>query len=560
MKKLFYIFILCLPLIFNGQVKNDVNPNGYNKFYYDNGVVSSEGSMRDGKPDAYWKNYYENGNIKNQGNRKNYQLDSIWKFYNEKGKITRSYEYKEGKKTGFVCTYDTLGKVIQRESFVENIKSGNSYNYYKSGKTKQLIPFKNGKADGWAYEYTEDSTIISMTLYKMGFVERSEKINRKDENGKKQGLWKDFYTDGKVKTETRYKANEIDGYKKEYNEKGDLKNIEKFDNGKKVENAKELILPDVFKAYYENGNVRYEGSYLNKMPIGTHYHYKLSKEVCDSILIFDDTISRKIFKCQTVSIPDSAIIYDDGYLLEKGAVDSIRRKQGIWTEYHLTGEVKTKALYKDDKKSGDWVYYYPSGKIEQKGKYNKNGLPTGEWIWYYENGNVWIKENYKGGKREGIMEELTIEGKVITKGEYSDDLKEGFWYYEIANYKEQGNYRLGEPDSIWKAYYVSNNQLLFTGNFNAGDPEGKHTMYYENGKVMVSGSFTGGMKQGNWAYFEEDGIPIITVEYDNDIETKWNGTAVLPTYEESLRAYEGKIKKSDPGKPTKEQKKDESEQ
>ena len=59
----------------------------------------------------------------------------------------------------------------------------------------------------------------------------------------------------------------FDGYKKEYNEKGDLKNIEKFDNGKKVENAKELVLPDVFKAYYENGNVRYEGSYLNKMPI-----------------------------------------------------------------------------------------------------------------------------------------------------------------------------------------------------------------------------------------------------------------------------------------------------
>jgi len=35
---------------------------------------------------------------------------------------------------------------------------------------------------------------------------------------------------------------------------------------------------------------------------------------------------------------------------------------------------------------------------------------------------------------------------------------------------------------------------------------------------------------------------------------------VLPTYEESLRAYEGKIKKSDPGKPTTEVKKDESEQ
>ena len=41
--------------------KKQVNPNGYNKFYYPNGQISSEGMMRNGKPDGYWITYYVTG-------------------------------------------------------------------------------------------------------------------------------------------------------------------------------------------------------------------------------------------------------------------------------------------------------------------------------------------------------------------------------------------------------------------------------------------------------------------------------------------------------------------
>jgi len=61
------VFILVLNLCFS-ITKAQTNPNGFNKFYYDNGKVSSEGNMRDGKPDGYWKTYAENGTIKNEGN------------------------------------------------------------------------------------------------------------------------------------------------------------------------------------------------------------------------------------------------------------------------------------------------------------------------------------------------------------------------------------------------------------------------------------------------------------------------------------------------------------
>src|SRR6202012_2084495 len=88
--------------------------DGYNKLYYQNGKISSEGMMRNGKPDGYWKNYYENGKLKSEGNRKDFKLDSLWKFYTPKGLMYLEYTYKTGKKNGFKYTYAPLKKDSSR--------------------------------------------------------------------------------------------------------------------------------------------------------------------------------------------------------------------------------------------------------------------------------------------------------------------------------------------------------------------------------------------------------------------------------------------------------------
>ena len=63
--------------------QDSIKTNGYQKFNYPSGVISSEGTMKNGKPDGNWKSYYENGKLKSEGNRKNFEIDSTWKFYNE---------------------------------------------------------------------------------------------------------------------------------------------------------------------------------------------------------------------------------------------------------------------------------------------------------------------------------------------------------------------------------------------------------------------------------------------------------------------------------------------
>ena len=80
-KRFLFFLLIIVHIPFYAQ-KEKVNPNGYNVFYFPNGNISSEGTLRKGKPDGYWKTYYENGELKSEGYRKDFLLDSVWKFYN----------------------------------------------------------------------------------------------------------------------------------------------------------------------------------------------------------------------------------------------------------------------------------------------------------------------------------------------------------------------------------------------------------------------------------------------------------------------------------------------
>lgn len=530
------------------------NPNGFNKFYYDNGALSSEGYMKDGKPDGYWKNYYKNGKLKTEGNRKNFLLDSIWKFYSENGKIIKSIEYKEGKKDGYTCVFDTGQKIVSREIFVNDIKQGVTKYFYRSGKVKQTLPYTAGKPEGISYEFNEDSVIIAIYRYKQGVLQGLERINRTDAEGKKQGTWKEFYDDGKVKKESRFNDGVLDGYVKEYDLKENLVKINKFSLGKEIKNAPELAIVEIFKQYYEDGTLKYEGPYADGYPVGTHYHYR-QKYKCDSLLFRrDDSTEVWIRKwvCRNVPVPDSAITYNEGIIIEKGPVDSLRQKTGIWTEYHNTGEFRAKGLCAAGNRIGEWIFYYPNGKVEQRGLYDKKGRPKGVWKWFYENEALMREESYVNGKREGPMTDYGEDGKILTKGEYFDNMQEGIWVYETPEYKEIGKYTNDKQDSVWRSFYMPKGKPRFEGKFINGEPEGLHTWYFESGQKMFYGNYAGGMKQGEWYFYDENGYNYLRVTYDNDIEIKFQGVKVKPTYEESLRDYSSTIK-------NKKKKEDESE-
>ncbi len=503
---------MCLFLLAGAsiaQTDKNTNPNGYNKFYYDNGKVSSEGTMRDGKPDGYWKTYSEYGVIKSEGNRKNFQLDSIWKFYNEKGKLAFEYNYKEGKKNGLRKTYDTKeGFLVLSESFANDMKQGNTVYYFKNGKVKQTIPFVAGKEEGQGFEFGPDSTVITLTQYKMGFVQREEKMNRRDADSLKQGVWKQFYPSGIIKNEVTYSDDKMNGYLKEYSVSGSLVSTTKYVNGVVQKNAPELAKLDVRTEYYEGGIVKFTGTYKDGVAEGIHRVFSPEGKVL------------------------SAKVYADGVLTGEGILDTIGRQQGPWKEYHPNGQLKAQGEYFNSKRIGEWVFYYSNGKIEQRGKYDKKGKAQGPWKWYYESGNLWREETYRNNLQDGTLidyEDVSADSsKIITKGEMVDGKKEGPWILELPDYKEEGSYKDDNRDGEWKHYYTSTGKLRFVGKFIDGIPEGEHRFYYPNGKEKQLGKYAGGSKEGEWKFFDESGYLFLTILYNSDIEIRFDGIKVVP--------------------------------
>jgi len=223
------VFIL-LNLILKIQGQDVINNNGYNKIYYPNGKLSSEGYMRNGQPDGYWKTYFPTGIIKSEGNRKNHLLDSIWIFYNEAGDTLQKVSYIMGKKNGFTVSYNasqtqdplSRGKVISRELFVNDKREGVSLFYYPDGKIKEEVQFSNNKRHGMAREFDRDGKLITLQRFNNGVLVERERINRYDEQGLKQGVWKTYYPNGRIKSEINYKDDLLNGPYKEYDENGNV--------------------------------------------------------------------------------------------------------------------------------------------------------------------------------------------------------------------------------------------------------------------------------------------------------------------------------------------------
>lgn len=488
---------------------NKVNPNGYNTFYYENGKISSEGTMHNGKPDSFWKTYYPSGIVKSEGNRLNFELDSLWIFYNEHGDTLQKIDYKKGKKNGYLFTYEYLydnnktnGGLASKELYLNDVKQGISF-YYEKGVLYKAITYKDGKKHGLAKEFDKTGKIISITEYSNDYIINREKINQVDNKGFKQGVWKTFHPNNKLAVESNFLNDTLSGYYKEFDISGKLLKIVKYMHGNLLSDSlsEEKNPIKWVEDYYDNGKIKFLGGYKEGVPVGIHKEYPRD----GSVIIAKE--------------------YDEmGILSGEGALDENDKKQGNWKYYYETGELKALGAYKDNLKTGDWIYYYLDGKVEQKGKYSKD-KPSGLWVWYYDNGKTWREENMDRGKEEGAFVEYDKEGNILLKGEYTDGEREGVWYYHAGDITDEGSYQAGLQNGPWKQTF-SNGKTAFEGNYVQGVLDGKQKWYYDNGYVREEGLYSMGSREKNWYKYDMQGVLYLTITYKNDKEYKLNGVKI----------------------------------
>ena len=500
---LLMLFGIVLTNDFEAQT-SDPNPNGFNTFYFDNGAVSSEGNLLNGKPEGYWKNYYSSGGLKSAGNRKNHLLDGVWKFYSEEGVPTEEISYQENLRSGPTKIFSKEGFILDKIEYESDLKNGLSYTYFLSGGLKRETPFENGRENGTSYEYNQEGRIITLRVYKNGILSKQQNVNRKDAEGNKTGLWTEFNSDKTIKAEGNYKNGEKDGYWKEYTEKGNLLETTKFQTGELINNPEELTNLDVKEIYFEEGEaegkLQFRGTYREGKKQGTHLWFSVTGSI------------------------DSAKVYNQDVLIARGNMERGGLRIDEWQSfYYPTGELKSKGVYTRGYKSGLWTYYFMNGNTEQTGRYTAKAKPEGEWKWYYDNGQLLREESFVNGEENGWLIEYGDTGQIITKGEYIKGKEEGEWLYEIGDHKEQGSYEYGAKMGVWKHTYLNSGEEKFEGEFFDDLEQGKHVWYYPSGQKMLEGKYTSGVKEGDWRRYNEDGTLLISIEYNSGIEVKVDG-------------------------------------
>ena len=236
-----------------------------------------------GKPEGFWKTYYPQRKSSNrEGNRLNHKLSGKWKFYSEDGILTKLISYKNDKRNGRAESYTKEGFLSQIDHYENDFLEGESRIYFESGKEKENIPYIKGRRNGRSFELDEKGNIITITIYENDVVYSREYINRKDKSGKKQGKWKEFYSDGTVKNEGIYRDNKRDGYFKEFNKKGEVLRTEKFEDGELDKTASETQVLDFVYEKWDNGEMKSFRTYREGLLEGLSIEYDRTGKIIGS--------------------------------------------------------------------------------------------------------------------------------------------------------------------------------------------------------------------------------------------------------------------------------------
>ena len=182
--------------------------------------------------------------------------------------------------------------------------------------------------------------------------------------------------------------------------------------------------PEYREKKYPNGQMQYQGWFLNGKPTGEFKRFhENGKPAC--VQVFDEKGNSTV-----------EIFAGDGSLLAKGAYHGNRR-HGLWEYFAQAGYVLMTETYEKGRRQGESLKFGPEKQVLER-MYYKNDLLDGERIQYYLYGNKMAEYHYKAGRLDGPYRSWLDSGDLEEEGAYLDGKKEGEWHY----------YEYGGPETV----------------------------------------------------------------------------------------------------------------
>lgn len=194
-------------------------------------------------------------------------------------------------------------------------------------------------------------------------------------------------------------------------EKFNAQKINQFDANKKR--------TGVWKKYYPNKRIRYQGQFKDGKEIGVFKFYDISDSRYPTII---KTFSKN----------------SDSVLVEF---------------YSLNGKLQSKGFFIDKNRIGKWKYFFADDKLMSEEHYVEGKL-EGKLINYYPNGKAAEITFYKNGLKEGLSQKYSSAGVLIEEITFENGKENGMAkYFELnGNLKEFGLYKNGKREGKWEYY------------------------------------------------------------------------------------------------------------
>ena len=301
---------------------------------------------REGKKHGYWKTFFDDWSVHTECYYRHGMRDGFYKEYDEKGNLKKITKFVNDVEQ--VVESDMKPLIVQHE-------------YYPNGKVKREASFRDGKREGVWREFDEQGNVLNSQTYQKGVLVGQGIV---DTDGKRRGLFKEFYPDNSLRAEGVFVDGLRSGEWKFYYHNGQIQEIGSYQEGQ----------PDgIWTWYYDNGQKQIEEQFFKGTPNGSYKEYDSRGNIIVTGTYFDGM------------------------------------KNGKWTEE--IGDMRTQGEYRNDKQVGQWVSYYDNGKLAFKGTFNA-GYPDGEHFFYYQNGRLREIQKYAAGVKHGDWKKYLDTGEL----------------------------------------------------------------------------------------------------------------------------------------------------
>lgn len=220
------------------------------------------------------------------------------------------------------------------------------------------------------------------------------------------GAYKEYYKNGKLKTEGFHRNNKRVGLWKRYYENAQLSSQLIYDNkGNRT---------GVSISYFEDGGLKRE-----------------TKKAGNGVLFTKEFNKNGNLFCEYTQI----VIQDKKWI----------RMHGFYKEYYENEMLKIECNYENSELNGIWNRFYASGEKEWEVQYF-NGAKHGSYKQYHKNNKLKLEGKHIANLKQGEENRYKENGTLEWKGIYLDNKFEGVWsqYDDAENIMNQLKYKKGK--------------------------------------------------------------------------------------------------------------------